>query len=191
MSTRYVTVADLKDRHDVEILDHDRHYRAAIIAAEAAIDNECGRSFDKSAATPEFFRPESDRYCVIRDALGIAKVEVSGNGRGGPWHEIDEYITATARGGPVERLESETDSFPTYRGGWLRVTPKDGWGWESVPEPIKEATLLQAAKLFKRKDSPEGAIGFEGTGVINVRAGLDPDAWNLIRPYTRLQAWLP
>jgi len=33
------------------------------------------------------------------------------------------------------------------------------WGWTAVPAAVTEATLILAAKIWKRKNSPEGVLG--------------------------------
>jgi hypothetical protein len=57
------------------------------------------------------------------------------------------------------------------------------WGWASIPMAVKQATILQAARIFKRNDSPLGVAGFGDMGVIRVGARLDPDVQHLVDPY--------
>lgn len=62
----------------------------------------------------------------------------------------------------------------------MRITAQ--FGWPAVPDDISEAALIQAARLFKRKDSPEGVIGNAEWGVVRL-SRRDPDVWNLIEQY--------
>ncbi|MFC8456442.1 hypothetical protein ACFUJ0_06100 [Streptomyces sp. NPDC057242] len=56
------------------------------------------------------------------------------------------------------------------------------FGWPAVPDDITEAALIQAARLYRRKDSPEGVTGSAEWGVVRL-SRRDPDVWNLIDPY--------
>lgn len=57
---------------------------------------------------------------------------------------------------------------------------------DEVPAAIKLATLIQATRLMKRRDSPEGALGFADVGVIRL-SGKDPDVAALLEPFKRLR----
>lgn len=60
------------------------------------------------------------------------------------------------------------------------------YGWPSVPEPITQATIIQASRIFKRYDSPLGVAGFGDLGAIRVTRALDPDVAQLVEPYRRM-----
>jgi hypothetical protein len=64
--------------------------------------------------------------------------------------------------------------------GRVRVT--GDWGWPEVPEPIREATVLQAARLVKRRRSPEGVVGLNTFGTVKL-GQIDPDAKRMVKPY--------
>ncbi|MDX2921298.1 hypothetical protein PV370_25695, partial [Streptomyces sp. NE06-03C] len=65
-------------------------------------------------------------------------------------------------------------------GAGVQVTAR--WGWPAVPDEIVQATLIQAARLYKRKDSPEGVTGSAEWGVVRL-SRRDPDVWALIEHY--------
>ena len=55
------------------------------------------------------------------------------------------------------------------------------------PGPIVEATIIQATRLWRRKDSAFGGfVGLPGTGQTRVSAGLDPDVALLLGQYRKL-----
>ena len=55
------------------------------------------------------------------------------------------------------------------------------------PGPIVEATIIQATRLWRRKDSAFGGFGgLPGTGQTRVSAGLDPDVALLLGQYRKL-----
>lgn len=51
------------------------------------------------------------------------------------------------------------------------------------PSPVIEATLIQAARIFKRKEAPFGVIGGSDLAVPRNIPALDPDVKRLLRPY--------
>jgi hypothetical protein len=66
---------------------------------------------------------------------------------------------------------------PLYWNTDIRVTAR--WGWPQVPTQVEHAALLQATRLYKRKDSPEGVSGSADWGLIRV-PNLDPDVQRLL-----------
>jgi hypothetical protein len=69
-------------------------------------------------------------------------------------------------------------------GRLARVQVTGTWGWPAVPVDVKQACLLLAARLFIRKESPQGVAGFGEFGAIRVRSA-DPDVVALLEPYRR------
>jgi hypothetical protein len=87
---------------------------------------------------------------------------------------------ALARGNAIEAILSPSTSLRSYRR--LRVTAR--WGWPAVPAAVHQATLLQAARLYRRKDSPEGVSGSADWGLVRV-PNLDPDVKALLAYLTK------
>jgi hypothetical protein len=57
-----------------------------------------------------------------------------------------------------------------------------------VPDPIEQACVIQALRIFKRNDSPMGVLGFDGMGVtVRVGRALDPDVQMMIDPYRKMR----
>jgi hypothetical protein len=52
-----------------------------------------------------------------------------------------------------------------------------------VPEGVHEACMLDAAHLYRRRDSLDGTIGWGDMGVIRVGRLIDPDADRLYNLY--------
>ncbi len=81
-------------------------------------------------------------------------------------------------------------TFPWLVNTWLthlnRVQITARWGWPSVPENVRQATQIKAARLFSRKDSPQGVAGFGEFGVIRITQKDDPDVCILLETYRRL-----
>ncbi len=53
------------------------------------------------------------------------------------------------------------------------------------PGPIVEACIIQAARIFRRKDAPFGVVGTPEIGMVRI-VSLDPDVKQMIAPYKRL-----
>lgn len=99
-----------------------------------------------------------------------------------------EPTNAAAGGDPYTRLVSlGLRWFPRlqYRPG-VSVTAAFGWPGGVAPAAVKHATLLQAARTWKRKDAPFGVAGsVEFGSEMRLLAKLDPDVESLLRPYRR------
>jgi len=56
------------------------------------------------------------------------------------------------------------------------------------PQPVQEATIIQASRIWKRKDSGFASeVGFPDIGMTTTwRGGLDPDVKQLLFPFRRL-----
>jgi hypothetical protein len=66
----------------------------------------------------------------------------------------------------------------------VRVTGT--FGWPSVPDAIKQATILLSIRIFKRLDSPLAVAGFGDLGAVRVGRS-DPDVMAMIAPYRRMR----
>lgn len=194
--TAYATVQDLRLRLQIDDSQNDAELSDKLDTASRQIEQDTGRVFTlDAAASARTLNPagrvvrtrEGDKLLIddIGDTAGLI-VEV---GQGTSYVALtatDDYETgpdnALAMGEPIEwllRLWRPWIWWPRQR---VRVTAK--WGWPSVPAPIKEATLLRAARLFRRRNSPEGVAGFGDMGPIRV-SRTDPDYDALIYPYVQ------
>lgn len=91
------------------------------------------------------------------------------------------YITTTATGLlTVQRGVNGTTAATHDTGATLSCY--------RYPAPVVEALLIQAVRLFKRKDTPFGVVGGSDLSApMNIPA-LDPDVKRLLGPYTRMAA---
>lgn len=186
----YTTLAVVKSAITKDSTDgRDALISSAITAASRWIDRRCGRYFyaDASASTRTFrttgrtARVDLDQVVLIDDVSVAAGVAVSVGTTG-------SYTVATGwELGPYEAAPWGRP-FTEIRGasGWLsaynliQVTAK--WGWPAVPDEIAQAAQLLAARLYRRKDSPQGVIGSADWGAMRV-SRADPDVEALISPY--------
>jgi hypothetical protein len=84
---------------------------------------------------------------------------------------------AIVRGRPITGLRMTQAAWPMDGVTQVRVTAK--WGWPAVPPRVKQATLLQASRLFERRNSPQGVAGTTEWGAVRVTR-LDPDVFSLV-----------
>lgn len=192
MAHEYGTLAALKARLGIEEDDTSRDplLMAALAASSRGIDKACGRRFwlDVDPVTRTFTprgrivrEDDGDLFLVddIGDTAGLV-VEV---GSGTSFTVITNYEThpdnALADGRPITALRRVLGTWGSSTSR-LRVTTR--WGFPVEPDDITEASLIQASRLYKRKDSPEGIIGSAEWGVRNL-SRRDPDVWALIEPY--------
>lgn len=192
MANEYGTLTALKARLGIETSDttRDTLLNSALASASRGIDKTTGRRFWlDSSAVQRTFNPrgriarEDDGDLFLVDDIGSTTGLIVETGSGSSWTAVTDYETspdnALADGKPVTGLLRTlgTWGIATTR---LRVTAK--FGWPAVPDDITEAALIQASRLYKRKDSPEGIIGSAEWGVRNL-SRRDPDVWALIEPY--------
>ncbi|MFF2331821.1 MULTISPECIES: phage gp6-like head-tail connector protein [unclassified Streptomyces] len=191
----YGTVAALKKRLNIPTADTtpEELLQGALAAASRGIDRACGRrdggfKLDDEAtarvySTPGRVARRDDGDLLLVDDIGDLTGMVVETGGGGTYTPLTSYETspdnAIADGRPVTGL------LRGY-GGWgtattrVRITAR--FGWPAIPDDIAEATLIQAARLYRRKDSPEGVTGSAEWGVVRL-SRRDPDVWALIEPY--------
>jgi hypothetical protein len=176
--------------------DRDDLIEAAIAAASRMIDQRCGRRFyaDPTATARTF--TAYDRYFTIGDAQSLRVADYvtaddviveTRTSFAGTWTTVSDWEP-----GPDD---ADADGMPwteiVYEAGWvsdstkIRVTAR--WGWPSVPDAVTQAATLLAARLYRRKDSPQGVLGSAEWGVARV-SRFDPDVENLIAPYILIVA---
>jgi len=187
----YGTLAALKQRLGIEADDatRDTPLMSALGASSRGINKVTGRRFWlDDTATPRVYRLagrvvcEADGDLLLVDDIGNVDDLVVETGSGSTWSPLTRYETqpdnALAEGKPVTGL-LRLGSWGTFTSR-VRITTR--WGYPAEPEDITEASLIQASRLYKRKDSPEGIIGSAEWGVRNL-SRRDPDVWALIEPY--------
>ncbi|WP_031516782.1 head-tail connector protein [Streptomyces sp. NRRL F-5123] len=192
MATSYGTLADLKARLNIEPDDttRDALLTSALGAASRGIERATGRRFwlDEEPVT-RTYNPrqrlvrEDDGELLRTDDIGAVDGLVVEIGQTGSFAAVTDYEpwpdNALADGEPITGLLRVMNiwAIPIMR---IRVTAQ--FGWPAVPDEVTEAALIQANRLYKRKDSPEGIIGNAEWGVVRL-SRRDPDVWNLIEQF--------
>lgn len=168
----YVTAAQLKFSLGIPAADTADDALVAIVvsAASRAVDAHCGRQFGVAGSAVARVETWDGRLLDGRPALevsdfqtltGLAVTTVDTAGVDqttltvsvdfDPWP-----ANAAADSRPWTHLVARPGaaaSFPRHHRG-MKVTAN--WGWTAVPKLVENATLLQAARWYKRKDAPFG-----------------------------------
>lgn len=195
MAHEYASIGELLSWETVADTDDNPSMAIALEAASRQIDRYCGRRFWlDDTATPRYFSPLRDGsvpVADIGDAAGVL-VAVDQGANGSYWQawtvDVDFFLAprdAAAAGEPWTELRFPTWGTKRWPCGEDSVRVTARWGWPAIPADIKQATLIQAARLLKRKDSPLGVAGETGVSVARI-ANLDPDAEALVAMFRLL-----
>lgn len=172
-------------------------------AASRLIDGYCNRRFwQTGTAEARVYQAEDSFYCSIDDVAGTAltlKTSSQADGTFDVTWKVSDYQLEPLNGNldgltwSYDKIRAVGDYlFPTVNANYgdqalVQVTAI--FGWPSVPEPVTQATIIQASRIFKRYDSPLGVVGFGDLGQIRVSRYLDPDMAQLVEPYRRMRIY--
>jgi len=178
--------------------DRDENITLAIVAASRMIDASTGRAagaFQSDTTTSaRTFGLKGRvvpnvaymRSAILVDDIASATglVIETGLGSVGPWATISSPNygpdNALLQGRPISWIGVPSTAL-TGTIDTVRVTAR--WGWPTIPAEVEMATRLLAARLYKRKESPQGVIASSDWGTIRV-SRTDPDVYALIAHLT-------
>ena len=193
-----ITVDELKTHLGIPDTTDEPLVGWATAAANQYVVEYCGRTFDKTAilsASARTFRPDAGCSVWTDDfwettAL-VVKVDNDDDGTfEETWTITTDFYLEPLNG----QLHGQTRPYYRIVPAAGRVLPTWGrrpsvqvtaaWGWAAVPAMVKHATLLQGARLFKRKDSAEGVLGgFADFTAVRVSGRIDPDVADELGPF--------
>src|SRR5262245_14719885 len=200
-ATLYATVNELRSSLSGNTSLDAGSLTAALRAASRAVDDHCQRPGRKfwldPTVTARTYRPV-DPWCVWIDDVGsstglLVKTDTNNDGTyETTWATSDyqlEPLNASTNGGAYawwQLLAVGTLTFPypiTYRPSpTVQVTARHGWS--AIPDPVRQATLLLAARYWRRRDVPFGnEAGFGDFGPMRITT-RDADVMSLLAPYT-------
>lgn len=185
----YTTSTLVKASLGITDTNDDTAIAAAVTMVSRAIDLYTGTTFGVSTTTSARTYYPLDCYEVWVDRFDSTTGLVVKTGTdGSTWTAVTSTdvvawpTNAPSLGGAYCRIIVPTGVLPTgYARPTVQVTA--AFGFASTPEPVKEAALLEACRLFRRKDSPDGIAGTSEFGVVRVARSMDPDARMLLAPY--------
>ena len=181
------------DSVDNDLLDD------AINAASRQIDAFCGRIFyaETSASARKFFTNDPYRLRVddISTETGlVVKLDDDDDGT----YEVTVASTEfqllpinNVVGGIlispfyiVELFSGGSHEWPLdFSSNRPRAEVTAKWGFPSVPEPIRQATLMLASELFAMRNAPLGVAGVGDFGVVNIQQNRE--ITRLIAPFRK------
>lgn len=186
----YATLADVKASLKITDSMDDSLLEIAVESASRLIDGYTGRYFYNGGTATRNYAATDNYMVYIDDVQSVSEVAST--------DEVgNSYTVWTANDYQLEPLNGIangiTQPYTSIRAVKQYVWPfladralvkiTGVWGWASIPMAVKQATILQASRIFKRNDSPLGVAGFGDMGVIRVGARLDPDVQHLVDPY--------
>lgn len=154
----------------------------ALSAASRWIDEQLDTQFAAVAATRYFTACWPD-LCYIDDLAALTSLKTDEDGDGvceAVWTDADyilEPTNAAGKGRPYRQIRRRANGSRSFPTGVDAVEVVGSFGYAVVvPGPIKQATLLLAARLWRRKDAIFGVAGTPGLGVTIVQAKITADS---------------
>ena len=186
----YATLAEVKASLRITDAIDDSLLETAIESASRMIDGFTARTFSNAGTAVRNFAATDEINLIIDDAITV--LEVASTDEIGStytiWKPTDfqlEPINSRSDGlyMPFTSIRAVNDYlWPVVdQQALVRITAV--YGFPAVPIAIKQATVIQSSRLYKRLDSPLGVAGFGDMGAIRVGRYLDPDVEQLVMPF--------
>ena len=206
MSHQYTDKDEVKTWLGITGTAQDNNLDFALDAAAAAIDNYCGRQFTISATVEtRLFDCEFMDYAEVDDIATTTGLIVKLLNADGTVNETltinTDFYVAPYNNDKLDpklpftkiimAIENSGKVLPTSHRQGLSVTAKFGSpiqeGSNAVPAAIAQASLIQSARYWQRKNSPMGFSGNPETGQAPIifLSELDPDVKNLIKGFKK------
>ena len=190
----YCSLAEIKASARITDSVDDALLELAVESASRMVDSYTQRYFYNAGTATRLFAPQDSYVAEIDDLITLTTLQTSdGDAFGTTWAAKDyqlEPLNGNVDGltnHPATRIRAVDDFIFNVLDGEATVRVIGVWGWSAVPTAVKQATIIQAARIFKRNDSPLGIAGFGEMGAIRVGVQLDPDVKHLIDVYRKVR----
>jgi hypothetical protein len=197
LGQRYCSIEELKSRLAIPDTGDDFELQLAAESASREIDQICGRYFWQAADT-RVYMPDSIYRQTTDDIVSVTSLKVDFDGDGTyetTWTQNVDYrleagigqYNTTAKGEPwpytgyTVLQASKPIPFVWPWSNPTRIQIQGVFGWPAVPSAVKQATLIMASDLLRRKDAPFGVAGFSEFGVVRIQQ--QPIILQLLRRY--------
>jgi hypothetical protein len=190
----YCTLSDVKAALRVSDNLDDSLLEMAIESASRLVDGYCGREFYSAGTVTRVYTPSDNFVTELDDFVSISQLKISSladNNFDLTW-EASDYQTEPLNGlidgirFPIDRVRAVGQYLFVLLNGHATVQVTGVAGWSAVPIQVKQATVIQAMRIFKRLDSPLG-ITFGELGAMRVSMRLDPDVAQLVVALRRIR----
>jgi len=175
----------------------------ALLSASREVERICGRHFYQTTQTQYFSPRPNDPYWVDLDDMELAtktglSVHVQwSNSIANPYPEVRtvdvDFVLQPVNqsmngidGWPYTQMQSLAKIWPQRWSDFYMDTVKvtGTFGWDEIPDPVVQATLMLAAAIYKSGEAPFGVAGFDNFGAVRVR-GENPMVTALLHPYRK------
>lgn len=196
----YVSLPELKNHAEIPDNTSDPELLAVSTAVSRMIERWCGRQFnDAGAASARVYEPApSGTYVRVDDfstTTGLVVEDDSSlDGTYATTITSTNYnleprngVVDGQTGHPYRIVNLQNGYTFTYRSARPTVQVTARWGWAVVPGDVKQACLLECARVFRRKFTPDGLLAESSPGVagyaVRVPTQLDRTSQMLLAPY--------
>ena len=191
----YLSVAELKT-YIGNITDSvdDAALERVIAAACRQVDTHCGRFFYQQTSTVQSYSPKDAWLLLVHDLLSITTLASDEDGDG-VWEvawSASDYVLTPRNAAYAVPVRPYYAVAVAPAGNYVFIRGRDtvkltgNYGWTAAPDPVVEASFLQSARLFGRKQNPYGVAGSPAFGSLSMlKAEMDPDAVTLLAPYVQ------
>lgn len=190
----YVTLEALKETLMLQgesFADDDLNL--GLNSATKVVDSMCGRSFlaDEDATVVRLYEPRRDDWLELDDLIELTSIESSLVGATDwvTWDDVDFDLlplNAELDNEPFTELRLPQFSVRRPLTGQRQVRVTGKFGWSDVPDVVKQATGILAARLVKRaREAPFGVTAIGADSVAMRVSRTDPDVDALLAPYMR------
>ena len=190
----YCSLAEIKASARITDSVDDTLLELAVESASRMVDSYTQRYFYNAGTATRLFAPQDSYVSEIDDLITLTTLQTSdGDDFGTTWAAKDYQLEPLngnvdgLTGHPATRIRAVDDFLFNVLDGEATVRVIGTWGWSAVPMAVKQATVIQAARIFKRNDSPLGIAGFGEMGAVRVGVQLDPDVKHLIDVYRKVR----
>ena len=194
----YCTVTELKAALRITDDVDNTLLTTSITTASRFIDGYCQRDFvvASGTSTKDYVPSGMLEILPIDDVTNVLSIRID--------DDLDGTFATTLAVNVDYQLEPVnaevsgmtwpyTSILPIDNGYWpiefgrKTVRVQGTFGWPAVPAAVKQATIMQASRLFARLDSPLGVAGFGEMGAMRVSYKMDPDVAMLLGPFRRIR----
>ena len=193
----YCTLAQIKARLDIADFQDDAILESVIQGVSRSIDAMTGRRFYSTTADEtRYYTAQFGDVLYVDDLLSITTLKTDDDGDKtyeNTWTTDDYDLlpdNAALEGRPYTRIDLAAYgdyTFPIGTRKGIQIVGKFGYcATDSHPDVVREACLIQAARIWKRKDAPFGVTGSPEMGQMSPISKIDPDVELLLRGVTRL-----
>lgn len=198
----YATLAEFKEHARISDTTDDVQIPRVLNGVSRSVEKYCRRQFnDAGSASARVFEPDNECVVWVDDfhtTSGlVVQIDTTDDGTFDTTVSTSDYLLR-----PLNGIWNGLAGFPSHQielvgsGVWFRphnrrpsVQVTAQWGWSSVPDAVKTATLLKAAKVFGRRSSPHGqpVVG-SGDMLFRISRQEDPDVVDELDAYRHVLA---